>query len=243
MALYLASHVHTCLTGGQLVLLDLRRDEYLGLAGEDAHALAAHVCDWPVVPVSDGSRQRSSEERVRRRLEQLVAKSILTSTPQSKRITPPPVPIVQSALVQERPGIRPHVRARDVVGLVLASMRTRRHLRSGTLESAVEHVRLRKESRAGAYGMKTAEPERDDQVRDAVAAFLYLRPLLFRSKNNCLFDSLALIEYLARRRVFPTWVFGVSVTPFSAHCWVQEETVVFNDSPEHVRRYSPILSV
>jgi hypothetical protein len=35
----------------------------------------------------------------------------------------------------------------------------------------------------------------------------------------------------------------VQTKPFAAHCWVQQGDVVFNDTPEHVRRYTPILAV
>ena len=35
-------------------------------------------------------------------------------------------------------------------------------------------------------------------------------------------------------RSFPRWVFGVRARPFVAHCWVQYEDMVFNDTVEHV---------
>jgi hypothetical protein len=54
---------------------------------------------------------------------------------------------------------------------------------------------------------------------------------------------LALLEFLARYEVLPRWVFGVRARPFVAHCWVQYEDIVFNDTVEHVASYTPIMVV
>lgn len=74
----------------------------------------------------------------------------------------------------------------------------------------------------------------------AVSAFLALRPLYPR-EYLCLFDSLALIHFLAQFGHFPHWVFGVKLEPFAAHCWVQHEALALNDVVEAVRQYTPIL--
>jgi hypothetical protein len=80
-------------------------------------------------------------------------------------------------------------------------------------------------------------------ARKAVGAFIRLRPLLFGAQDACLFDSLALVRFLATYGLFPMCVIGVQTGPFAAHCWVQHGDVVFNDEPEYVRRFTPILAV
>jgi Transglutaminase-like superfamily len=75
-----------------------------------------------------------------------------------------------------------------------------------------------------------------------IGAFKVLRPLYPRS-YLCLFDSLALIEFLAGCQLFPHVVFGVVADPFQAHCWVQEGSTILNDDVERVRRYKPIMIV
>jgi hypothetical protein len=75
-----------------------------------------------------------------------------------------------------------------------------------------------------------------------LAVFNQLRPFYPRS-YLCLFDSLALLEFLAAHRNLPKLVFGVVADPFQAHCWLQQGTVVLNDDLERVGRYKPILSV
>jgi hypothetical protein len=82
-----------------------------------------------------------------------------------------------------------------------------------------------------------------EAARRHVAAYVYLRPLLFTARDACLFDALSLTNFLARYGVFATWVFGVQTGPFAAHCWVQHDEVVLNDTPENVRRYAPILAI
>ncbi|MEO1020428.1 MAG: lasso peptide biosynthesis B2 protein, partial [Pseudomonadota bacterium] len=59
----------------------------------------------------------------------------------------------------------------------------------------------------------------------------------------CLFDSLALLYFLARYEVFPQWVFAVQLKPFRAHCWVQSNSLVVNDVVANVRHYTPIMSI
>jgi hypothetical protein len=59
----------------------------------------------------------------------------------------------------------------------------------------------------------------------------------------CLFDSLALIHFLAQYGLYPDWVFGVSADPFEAHCWVQAGQVVLNDTVERVSAFTPILTI
>jgi hypothetical protein len=57
-----------------------------------------------------------------------------------------------------------------------------------------------------------------------------------------MFDSLALVEFLAQWHIFPDWVFGVRVDPFEAHCWVQAVEVVLSDTLSFASRwYSPIM--
>ncbi|WAC49787.1 lasso peptide biosynthesis B2 protein [Asticcacaulis sp. SL142] len=59
----------------------------------------------------------------------------------------------------------------------------------------------------------------------------------------CLLDSLAMFEYLRRRNIWPTLVFGISQRPFSAHCWVQLDGTVLNDAVGYVRSRTTILTV
>ena len=73
------------------------------------------------------------------------------------------------------------------------------------------------------------------------STFVALRPFYPR-RYRCMFDSLALLEFLRRWQISSRWVFGVSVDPFQAHCWVQHDDVVLCDTRDFsARRFTPIM--
>lgn len=76
----------------------------------------------------------------------------------------------------------------------------------------------------------------------AVRAFAQTR-LLRTSADRCLPRSIALSSDLAAVGDTSFVVFGVSLHPFRAHCWVQHGETVLNDSIEEVLRHTPILVV
>jgi hypothetical protein len=80
-----------------------------------------------------------------------------------------------------------------------------------------------------------------NSARLLIESFYQLRPLYPRP-YLCLFDSLALLEFLACQGHFPRLIFGVRADPFSAHCWIQAGNVVLNDNLERVRAHTPIMS-
>lgn len=77
---------------------------------------------------------------------------------------------------------------------------------------------------------------------DLVMAFEYAERMVIR-KNRCLLRSIALQHLLARRGCESTLVFGVRLHPFQAHCWLQEEELVLNDTMEHVGAFKIIRAI
>jgi hypothetical protein len=60
-------------------------------------------------------------------------------------------------------------------------------------------------------------------------------------RHICLPDSLALHHFLFGRGLKASVVIGVRLNPFAAHCWVQAEDLVLNDSCDGVSRFTPIM--
>lgn len=87
---------------------------------------------------------------------------------------------------------------------------------------------------------KTVTTSMDDRLMQATDQFLAARALV-PIAPVCLQDSVALIDFLARRGFHPRLVFGVSLDPFSAHCWVQAADVVLNDALLRARTHTQIL--
>lgn len=56
----------------------------------------------------------------------------------------------------------------------------------------------------------------------------------------CLLDSLALLAFLRRRGHTATLVFAVNLTPFGAHCWVEHDGIILNDTLGSTQTFLPI---
>lgn len=84
---------------------------------------------------------------------------------------------------------------------------------------------------------QAADPARLARI---VAAARRLRPWLPR-EGECLKRAWQLRALLARHGVSADWVFGVRTWPFSAHCWLQIDDLVLGDRLERVLLYTPIL--
>jgi hypothetical protein len=162
----------------------------------------------------------------------------LEGSADSKDATPvrPPLPEVELASDSdfERSGIN--------LGMVLAfasaSLFAKLALRLWRFERVIQRVARRKARRADANQLLDME-----RARQLIDAFGRMRAFLFSSRDECLHDSLAVIEFLARYGLFPSWVFGVRARPFEAHCWVQHAGIVFNDTVEQVGAYVPVMVV
>ena len=252
---FLAPHVYPCVTDDHVVLLDLQRDKYVGVGREQMKALAGRVKGWPSVdtappaeppaqsavqssppPTGEGRTPNASAESVIKKM--LAAGMLTTDASIGKEARPVQMPRPNAVLVIEDLESRPEVRFAHVARFLWASGVTALSLRWRSIESVIATLSAR-----NAVGRARAATLDAETARTAVAAFIRLRPLLFGAQDACLFDSLALMRFLSYYGVFPTCVIGVQTGPFGAHCWVQYEAVVFNDVPEYVRRFTPILAV
>lgn len=244
---FLAPHVHLCVAGKQVVFLDLERDQYLVLAR--SHSIGKWVRGWPVAeaveqlavghdawmaPVASVAVPAPEDQRV---LGKMAALRMLVTDPALGKV---PVPAIiyeaKVALVEPELLKRPDATWGQFWSLVRAYTAAKWTLRRRPIKEVAEAVRARKE-RALQSGV-TLDVSR---VRTLVAAFLLLRPILYTAQNACMLDSFTLVRFLALYGVFPDWVFGVKTEPFHAHCWVQQGSHVFNDSPDLVGEFAPIL--
>lgn len=230
---WLSPHVHVCVTDDYAVLLDLRRDKYIGIGREHMPALAAAVVGWPATVQS----KLEPSAPAKALLSKMLSTGLLTADPVvGKEARSPVIPQAQFMAIEADLEYRRPITVRDVSQVLIAATKARALLKWRPIETVVARVQRRKEQGAGG--------EFDlDAARPLVEAFLHLRPLVFTTKDECLFDSLVLVELLARHQLFPVWLFGVSTNPFRAHSWVQAGDRVLNDLPERVCKFTPILAV
>lgn len=240
---FLTGHTHVCVTDGNTILLDVKQDRYVGLGPMESRALAAALEGWASIesgdtrsmPQTGALDAESSPANVQALIADLLDRNLLTT---DSRIGKPVEPLALTPARRSAP-FRPRSSPRlgHVLRFLAAVFTTFRVFRFRSFDYAVRVVEARKQTRAF-KGDNSVE-----SVGELAAVFAAMRPFLFTARDACLFDSFALVEFLSRCGVFPTWVIGVRAGPFAAHSWVQYEDLVLNDTPAAVLQYTPILAV
>ncbi|MDB6044026.1 MAG: hypothetical protein JWM63_2577 [Gammaproteobacteria bacterium] len=241
---FLSPHVHVCIAGKQVILLDLKRDKYLAVV--PAHRLARWVRGWPVAPpepiaplAPEDAQSSNDAGRESGLLSKMISQGLLVTDPRvGKEAAPVVAERAGTALMEFDMNTRPRASLAHFWRLLAAYTAAKSALKFRPIRSVVRFAQARNErAQASAIEMDFG------RARDLVTAFMHLRPLFFTARQACLLDSLTLLNFLAGYRVFPKWFFGVKTDPFYAHCWVQQGGFVFNDTPDYVRGFSPILVV
>jgi hypothetical protein len=235
----LANHVFVCLQDEHVVFLDVRNDRYFALEAARTRGLDTLVRGWPV-PGESGfdAKQDLLESGL---LDVLRSRGLLTDAQRAgKDATPiqctPPVDEIEADETSEPPKIGAAALSRFLRAAAVASV----SLRFMPFERVVRGAQWR---RAHAHATTGASALSRELAQRLIAVFAWLRPYAFTTRDACLFEALALGRFLASYKIYPRWIFGVQARPFAAHCWLQHEEVVLNDTVEHVSRYTPIMIV
>ena len=233
---FLSPHVHVCVAGKQVVLLDLERDKYLSLA--HPHPVGRWVRGWPVPDSAATNPAINTAGPENGLLAKMISQGLLVADPtRGKEAAPAVTQQPKDALVEYEFDVRPCTNVAQLWSLLRAHAAAKWALRHRPIKAVVEKAQQRKRRAETGVAVDL------NAMRPLVTAFLYLRPWFYTARNACLLDSLTLINFLAGYGFFPQWIFGVKTDPFYAHCWVQEGDCVFNDTPDYVRGFSPILVV
>lgn len=222
--LFLPNHVHFCYRGDAVVFLDLERDDYMFVGAEGASALRGLSSLDPSLMTAE---QRAA-------LNELLEGGLLTTDRTAGRPVAPTVSALATTplLDDEPPQVR--VTLRHVWNFFSACTLAAARLRWGHLHRTIDRVQRRKAQHAPTVDI--------DRSRELVAVFRRLRSL-FPRRYLCLYDSLALMEFLAHYGVYPSWIFGVRLEPWAAHCWVQEAGYIFNEDIEEAAGYTPVMVI
>lgn len=221
----LPAHVHCCRLDAAFVFLDLKLDEYTLIPGETAAALSVLA-----------SQPEQLTEAHARSLQELVTAGLLTTrSSDGRRFTATPGNFATESMLDSEWTEELNVSAAHVWNFIAACTTAAIRLKARPIESTVAGVAWRK----ARHGTSRLDMER---ARRLTTIFRKLRAL-FPVNYLCLFDSLALIEFLARYDLFPTWVFGVRLAPWAAHCWVQHGEVAFNEDIEQAAHYTQIMAI
>lgn len=211
---------------GGAVLLDQTSGQYVQLDGSTVASLASVLGSHPLQPPDmavEGTRPL-------RTAGYLVSRTATQGTPAQtgeRAARELPGPRVEDATNYGKHALR-------VWGSII---RAKALLSTGALAKSIDYLeRLRCKS--------AAQPKPTE--RDAILlleTFRRYQPFLYSTKDRCTLNSLSLLLYLAENGVFPSWWFGVKLRPFEAHCWVEDESWVYNDQFANIYTFTPILRV
>lgn len=208
----LAQGLSCCSIGSQIVFLDLPRDRYFMISG---------ACEQAFKRFLQGPSSVDEEDigllRARRLLSTNGVSPSLCSARRPRR----------SALPTGNRTAVP-----NTVLAAIAYLRASWNLKNRGLAATVARYQATP---------STLELAGEELRRQAtVTAFESLR-LFFDSTDKCLPLSFAMAFELKRLRCRCDLVFGITVEPFRAHCWTQQEDQVLNDRLDHVLGFQPIL--
>jgi hypothetical protein len=236
-------HIHVCVMGSGTVILDVRRDKYLGIGREESELLADLVVGWPQ-PLWQRSPCPGAQAILRAAndlCESLAADGVLERIPEGKEGR------VVVALrdmrgewisIGDELEMRGRVRLRHVRSFLSAYLWARYSLARRPFADVVAQISARK--------LKRVRDMDRCQLRK-IAALVYvfgrLRPFVFGAEGRCLLHALTLMRFLSKYQLHPEWVIGVTTQPWGAHSWVQWENYLLDSNPEKVCGYTPIMMV
>lgn len=240
---YIPKHVHFASEGDTVIFLDLRSDQYSMLLGRKAHAFNAMLSNTRVLshdvvcldkPQSTFSQDYSLRESV---LSELLESRLLQCDNDLGDVPrPTDISLPERSLIEPRAAGFARISIADIRRFLVACVASRLLLKFASIESIIRRVELRKAKR------HPQEPASLLELRRVVTIYNRLRPMV-PWNYLCLFDSLCLLEFLARYRHFPTWVFAVRLDPWAAHCWVQYDATALNEDIDVAREYLPIMAI
>jgi hypothetical protein len=233
----LAPDVHACTSEEGGILLDLNRDAYIGLTAEQSHALASLVADWPATASASTDIQIDPFEAEAFAVS--LMKRGLLAFDQPAAGTPRRTTAIPSEELMPWNQMRwQHIRLHHIPVFLCSLLNALVILNIYGLPHATRRARAHRKARSDSRA-----PLSSDALRALISSYFHIRTLFFAPRGRCLLDSIVLMGFLKHFGVFPDWVVGVQIKPFSAHSWVQLDAAVLNGTASYVRAYKPILIV
>jgi len=231
---HLSPNRYACVSDGRVVILDLENDKYLSLDADVSALLRANV---DLLSSREGLPQADPASPLGKTLAQLAENGSLSSAQPPRDVDARRQCVAPKSAILPHSPFREHLGAHEAARYVASVVSAKCALRMCSLHRIVLHER-RKAVAARPSGAIF------DPIRAARLCSVYSRlRVIATGPGQCLFDSLALKRFLAKYGLFPDWIFGVHLNPFSAHCWLQHGDLLVHDSLDFVSRYTPIMVV
>lgn len=239
--LLLTKHTFVCLTDNTLVFLDLHKDNYSCL--EMQHTLQiAKLLGLPVAANETGEGAppiKTISEDTAKVVQGLIDNGLATrDESKGKKAELIPQDTELKEMLGYFPGEGPKIRIGHIFNFFKALAVAKISRKILPIEYTVNRVKRRKES----FYAKGGEEASYERINELVEIYKILKPLFVTVKDECLFNSLFLIEFLAHYQVYPSWYFGVRLNEFYAHCWVQNGSIIYDDFAQNTSQNKPIMA-
>lgn len=214
--------IRYCVTGNAVILLDVRRNRYLGLPKSCAeafirlierHGEALDGDDAKLAPLLKQGHLLPAAGPATM-YQRPTVESPVSGLPLGGQLSVPPLMLVRAIWSQVAMTIR---------------------LKASSFATVVDYLATR------TLACKTArQDEVDTRLCQVAAAFEQSDKILGRA-NRCLTRSFAMYVISRSLGIQTTVAIGVRAEPFAAHCWLQKAGFVLNDSIDNVRQFTPIF--
>ncbi|HET9445323.1 MAG TPA: lasso peptide biosynthesis B2 protein [Steroidobacteraceae bacterium] len=235
---WIPAHVRVCPLLASTILLDLKRNRYFGIGAKETRALSTLALNWNEANGSAAAVEQLAPEVAIDMADAFIEAGLLSRDVPAERASLAGSPVDLSGVLTSAGhelNRSSSLNLSHIASFVAALAWTRRALRSRTLYSIACEIRDRKVAAGSAFD--------EAKAIELVGIFRRLRPHTFAARDRCLFHSLALVRFMARHALFPTWVIGVRARPWGAHAWLQQGKLLLDANPEQVCEYTPILTV
>lgn len=235
---FLSEHIFICPANHHWIVLDVKGDRYISIARRHLTLLGPWLHGWQEQHDRSDRESLDPHSEVAQLVDELVSQGILCAGGDgAKEVRPLDFSKPNADLPTRTARVNVVMRFARARAVIWACRTADHNLQNFSFESVVRCVMARRQAALAArraFDVKKAA--------SLVATFNSLQ-LFYPRRQLCLPSSLALIEYLARYQLFPAWRFGVKPDPMQAHCWIQEEGLVINDTVEHVSEFIPIMQI
>lgn len=238
----LAPMVFAATTAHGAVLLDLKRNRYLGIGLDEVRALEYLVTDWP-------SRGAAASTLTPRTVPSATEVDLISSlermdllragTNHSSEVTSPNVRLDGDLVaIGDELSSPISVRIGHILTFSVALISALIGLHVIPIASTARRVHRRRI--AAVSSGYIFDPR---AATHFVCIFRRIRPFAFTASGHCMLHALTLVNFLARYKQFPMWILGVRVDPWAAHSWVQYDSFLLDTNPEKVCNFDPIVSL
>lgn len=212
-----------CLVDEHPVFLDIRSDRYFMLPAALERTFIAYI---------------RGQESCCAALSDLLGDNELRAAGSSRRCNPAQATelAIRSAIEEQMEDETLSTRVYLEVASIVCKIKLR--LRTTGLEEVLKDFAALRKRRA--ITEEDVSGSTEVSIITAATRFLRARSLV-PIGSTCLLDSLSLAAYLANRRLPAKLVFGVALSPFSAHCWVQFRDIALNETVTGAAAHTQIL--